>query len=287
MRRAALVDPVEPDEHAQPADRAGHADDRRPVEVRRLEPARVRPPRGGPVRVDRLEREVPAERRRRGDRARRVPRRRRPCPPDRAATSGPGSRRRRRRSPRGRPGSRPALCAPSTTRIAPRAWAISAMPAIGRTAPVAHSTCEIATSRVSARRWPRRRRRGRASGSRAGADVDEDELDAEPIAQVVAGRPMPPGCSRLVVTARSPGLPVDRPDRRCSCRRSWRGSARCRPTSAVSTAATAARASAIRWSSLVEVVGVARARSSARRSRARPSRRPSRRAAARPSPVFR
>ena len=45
-------------------------------------------------------------------------------------------------------GMAPAPWAPSTIMSAPRAWAISAMPAMGRTAPVAHRTCEMATSLV-------------------------------------------------------------------------------------------------------------------------------------------
>ena len=78
------------------------------------------------------------------------------------------------------------------------------------------------------------------------ADVDEVDLDPEPGAQVVQR----PDAARVLEARRHgpvAGSPVDRPARRCSCRRSSSGSARCPPASAVSTAATAARASAIRW----------------------------------------
>ena len=58
------------------------------------------------------------------------------------------------------------------------------MPAMGMTAPVAHSTWEMATSLVRSSMAASKAART-ASGSAAGADVDERELDAESIAQVV------------------------------------------------------------------------------------------------------
>ena len=159
---------------------------------------------GRPGRVDRLEREVAAEGRRETIARRRARSRARPCPPGRAATSAPRRRRRRRPVAASSTGIAPALWAPSTTTSAPRAWAISAIPAIGMIAPVAHSTWETATSRVRSSIAASKAARI-AAGSRPGADVDEGELDAEAVAQVDTARRCRPDARGVVVTARSPG----------------------------------------------------------------------------------
>ena len=141
-RRAAPVDEVQADEHRHPADRAGHPDDGRAVEHRPLESAGVGPPLGGPLPVHPLEVEPAGDGRGQALDGARARRRGRPSPRVRAATSGRASRRSPRPRSSNRVGMAPAACAPSTTTSAPRAWAISAIAATGRTAPVVQATCD-------------------------------------------------------------------------------------------------------------------------------------------------
>ena len=131
----------------------------------------------------------------------------RPSPPVRAATSARRSRTRRRPVASKSTGIAPTLCAPSTTNRAPRAWASSASPATGRTAPVVHGHVgghdEPRPGRhrgLDGRQRParrRRRRRCRRSRSRSRA----------PGARTSG--PTAPACSRQVVTCPVAGRHVD------------------------------------------------------------------------------
>ena len=186
-------------------------DDRRPMEVRALEAARGRP-RTRPSRPDRpprsrSARRTPAASRSRAARATAMA----PIPsgPEQPLL-GRGWRRRPRRVASTSTGIAPALWAPSTTTSAPRAWASSAISATGRTAPVAHSTWR---ERHDARPVVD----GRVEGGddripiAADADVDELDVDPEPVSQVVqrarAARMLEAGRDGPVA-----GPPVDRPD---------------------------------------------------------------------------
>ena len=144
-RQPAPVHAVEPDVHPQPADRSGHPDDRRPVVARRLEPPARRPPAAVPDDVDRSKLIMAAERRR-------APARRAAADDEGAHPLGPQQPLLRRHGVHVRAGRRtgtgwrrpPARRRRATS--APRACASAAISAIGMTAPVVHSTCEIETS---------------------------------------------------------------------------------------------------------------------------------------------
>ena len=154
-------------------------------------------------------------------------------------------------------------CAPSTASSAPRAWASSAIPATGRTAPVVQATCEIATSRVP--------------GDDRGVDGASVRSSSPPSPMSAMTRSTP-SRSRTAVAA-APGRrraradvghdpvarrPVDRPGARCSSPRSSSGSGRPRPGPRGATAAIAARASSIRSRSSWKSSRLARPRRSSR-----------------------
>ena len=91
-RGPAPIDEVEPDVHRQPADRAGHPDDRRPVEAAAIRTgARRATRRRRRSAVEPLEAEPAGERRDEVARPATGRRRARPSPPGRAATSGPAT----------------------------------------------------------------------------------------------------------------------------------------------------------------------------------------------------
>ena len=92
---------------------------------------------------------------------------------------------------------------------APRAWAISAMPAIGRTAPVAHRTCETATSLVRSS-IAASKAASTASWSSAAPTSTYRDLDPESFAQVVE-RARATGMLEARRDRAIAGLPVDRP----------------------------------------------------------------------------
>ena len=158
--------------------------------------------------IDRLEREVAAPRTS-ASRSRR-PRSDGHAPmlrPEQPLLGG-ASPRRPPRAPRGRPGSPRTLCAPSTTTIAPRAWAAprSAARAGRARSPTARGTPRPAWSV----RRSRRRTREHLGLTPARPVVDEDHLHAGSVAQLVQ-RPDPAGVLDAGGHDPVPGLPVDRP----------------------------------------------------------------------------
>ncbi len=155
-------------------------------------------------------------------------------------------------------GIAPAACAPSTTTSAPRSWAIAAIRAIGRTAPVVHRTCEMATRRVP----------GVIAASNAAmvrSSSPSSPASTKTISAPVRWRrayngPTPPACSWAVVTTRPPVRQSG------SCVAAFIASVVewVSPTAATSvprTAATPARASAMRASVSVRSSGWPRPRS--------------------------
>ena len=194
---------------------------------------------------------------------------------------GRGSRRRRRRSRRGRPAMAPAACAPSTTTSAPRAWASSA---IARDRHDRAGRPQDVRQRDGPRPLVDRRVEGGedvAPSSPPSPDVDELDVDAGRARRTYSA-PMPPGCSRRVVTARSPGRQsIDQqPDVHAVGRGVGQGDV-------VDVGRQDRRHRGARLVQALEELRRSsrggRARRSARSRRARPSRRPSRRARDRPS----
>ena len=225
-----------------------------------------------PARVDRLEAEV----------ARRTPgasRSRAPGATTRAPMpSGPSSHfwaataySVRARGRRSRTGSRRRSARRRRRRGRPAAWAISAM-AGDRQHRAGRSTARARATTSRVRGVDRGRRTPRASVASSPPSPTSTKSISTPRGRAArrAGRARP-ACSSVVVDGAVAGSPVDGHDDRRSCRRSSSGSARSRPTSVPSTAATAARASAIRWRTLEPVVGVGPAGRQLAGRRSRPS----------------
>ena len=207
QRRAPVVDPVEPDEHRSASRSSG------PCRRSRAGGSSTHSKRrasghgtGRPGRVDRLEAEVAAERRRRADRAPRGRPPARPCPPGPAAISGRGSRRDRRRVAAQVERDRAGALRPVDD--SHRATSVGDLGDRGRPAsraPVVQSTCDSDDQ-------PRVRSSIAASKAASDlgvvairADIDERRSRSRAVAQVRRAVRCRPGCSRVVVTTRSPG----------------------------------------------------------------------------------
>ena len=261
-RGAAPVDEVEPDVHRQPADRARHADHRRPVVAARLEAPRVGPPGGVAASVDPLEAEPATERRDEvGDPRRVDDQRAHPLGAEqpllggrprtgrrRARRSGPGSRRppARRRRPPGRRGRGRARRSGRRADRAGRPQHVRDrdQPGVGR---------------------DRGLERGDSVRSSSPSSPASTKTTSTPIrSRSAMSGPMPAGVLVGASSRHGRRLASRAAASRRSSRRSWRGSGRPRRRRSPSTAATPARASAIRCRKSARCRRGARARRRAR-----------------------